>query len=208
MSPALTDQPLSQSSPPQEHQRLFNMFTWCVVHTRTSDVFVSCVKDTWSLLLMSTCVCLCLLYKGSCCETIAKLWWVFFSAKLFTCTSFPSAMPISRSAFQICVEGNIACGKTTCLEYFRRNTNVEVCCFCLCFKNSSTSTRLHASQRPWRLQCLWLKLVEMLQPPWCCDCKPSLLSCSLKVLPEPVSKWRNVWGHNPLVCVNRPCVSS
>lgn len=43
----------------------------------------------------------------------------------------------------ICVEGNIASGKTTCLEYFRKNTNVEV-------------------------------------------------------LPEPVCKWRNVRGHNPL----------
>ncbi|XP_015744277.1 thymidine kinase 2, mitochondrial [Python bivittatus] len=43
----------------------------------------------------------------------------------------------------ICIEGNIASGKTTCLEYFAKNTGIEV-------------------------------------------------------LPEPVSKWRNVRGHNPL----------
>nr|XP_060644265.1 thymidine kinase 2, mitochondrial [Anolis sagrei ordinatus] len=43
----------------------------------------------------------------------------------------------------ICIEGNIASGKTTCLEYFAKNTNIEV-------------------------------------------------------LTEPVSKWRNVCGHNPL----------
>lgn len=43
----------------------------------------------------------------------------------------------------ICVEGNIASGKTTCLEYFSKTANVEV-------------------------------------------------------LPEPISKWRNVRGHNPL----------
>uniref|UniRef100_A0A8D0BXM4 Thymidine kinase 2, mitochondrial n=1 Tax=Salvator merianae TaxID=96440 RepID=A0A8D0BXM4_SALMN len=43
----------------------------------------------------------------------------------------------------ICIEGNIASGKTTCLEYFAKNTSIEV-------------------------------------------------------LPEPVSKWRDVRGHNPL----------
>ncbi|XP_042358719.1 thymidine kinase 2, mitochondrial [Plectropomus leopardus] len=43
----------------------------------------------------------------------------------------------------ICVEGNIASGKTTCLEYFAKTSNIEV-------------------------------------------------------LTEPVSKWRNVRGHNPL----------
>ncbi|XP_063169115.1 thymidine kinase 2, mitochondrial [Candoia aspera] len=43
----------------------------------------------------------------------------------------------------ICIEGNIASGKTTCLDYFAKNTGIEV-------------------------------------------------------LPEPVSKWRNVHGHNPL----------
>ncbi|XP_058507171.1 thymidine kinase 2, mitochondrial [Solea solea] len=43
----------------------------------------------------------------------------------------------------ICVEGNIASGKTTCLEYFSKTSNIEV-------------------------------------------------------LTEPVSKWRNVRGHNPL----------
>ncbi|CAN9500179.1 unnamed protein product [Ophioblennius macclurei] len=43
----------------------------------------------------------------------------------------------------ICIEGNIASGKTTCLEYFSKTCNIEV-------------------------------------------------------LPEPVSKWRNVRGHNPL----------
>lgn len=43
----------------------------------------------------------------------------------------------------ICIEGNIASGKTTCLEYFSRTSNVEV-------------------------------------------------------LTEPISKWRNVRGHNPL----------
>ncbi|XP_062997050.1 thymidine kinase 2, mitochondrial isoform X2 [Elgaria multicarinata webbii] len=43
----------------------------------------------------------------------------------------------------ICIEGNIASGKTTCLDYFAKNTNIEV-------------------------------------------------------LTEPVSKWRNVRGHNPL----------
>ncbi|KAM4591165.1 thymidine kinase 2, mitochondrial isoform 3-T3 [Odontesthes bonariensis] len=43
----------------------------------------------------------------------------------------------------ICVEGNIASGKTTCLEYFSKSTNIEV-------------------------------------------------------ITEPVSKWRNVRGHNPL----------
>uniref|UniRef100_A0AAY5K9Y2 Thymidine kinase 2, mitochondrial n=1 Tax=Esox lucius TaxID=8010 RepID=A0AAY5K9Y2_ESOLU len=45
--------------------------------------------------------------------------------------------------FGICVEGNIASGKTTCLEYFSKTSNIEV-------------------------------------------------------LTEPVSKWRNVRGHNPL----------
>ncbi|KAG7512671.1 thymidine kinase 2, mitochondrial isoform X1 [Solea senegalensis] len=43
----------------------------------------------------------------------------------------------------ICIEGNIASGKTTCLEYFSKSSNIEV-------------------------------------------------------LTEPVSKWRNVRGHNPL----------
>ncbi|KAJ7985942.1 hypothetical protein DPEC_G00345690 [Dallia pectoralis] len=43
----------------------------------------------------------------------------------------------------ICIEGNIASGKTTCLEYFSRTSNIEV-------------------------------------------------------LTEPISKWRNVRGHNPL----------
>ncbi|XP_053126997.1 thymidine kinase 2, mitochondrial [Hemicordylus capensis] len=43
----------------------------------------------------------------------------------------------------ICIEGNIASGKTTCLDYFAKNTSIEV-------------------------------------------------------LTEPVSKWRNVRGHNPL----------
>lgn len=43
----------------------------------------------------------------------------------------------------ICIEGNIACGKTTCLEYFSKTSNIEV-------------------------------------------------------LTEPISKWRNVQGHNPL----------
>ncbi|XP_076142768.1 thymidine kinase 2, mitochondrial isoform X3 [Alosa pseudoharengus] len=43
----------------------------------------------------------------------------------------------------ICIEGNIASGKTTCLEYFSKTNNIEV-------------------------------------------------------LTEPVSKWRNVRGHNPL----------
>ncbi|XP_054856662.1 thymidine kinase 2, mitochondrial [Eublepharis macularius] len=43
----------------------------------------------------------------------------------------------------ICIEGNIASGKTTCLDYFSKNSNIEV-------------------------------------------------------LPEPVSKWRNIRGHNPL----------
>lgn len=43
----------------------------------------------------------------------------------------------------ICIEGNIASGKTTCLEFFSNTTGIEVC-------------------------------------------------------PEPVSKWRNVRGHNPL----------
>ncbi|XP_032086309.1 thymidine kinase 2, mitochondrial isoform X2 [Thamnophis elegans] len=43
----------------------------------------------------------------------------------------------------ICIEGNIASGKTTCLDYFAKNTGIEV-------------------------------------------------------LTEPVSKWRNVRGHNPL----------
>ncbi|XP_031697080.1 thymidine kinase 2, mitochondrial-like isoform X2 [Anarrhichthys ocellatus] len=43
----------------------------------------------------------------------------------------------------ICIEGNIASGKTTCLEYFEKTSNV-------------------------------------------------------KVLTEPISKWRNVRGHNPL----------
>ncbi|XP_071767546.1 thymidine kinase 2, mitochondrial isoform X2 [Centroberyx gerrardi] len=43
----------------------------------------------------------------------------------------------------ICIEGNIASGKTTCLEYFSKTSNIEV-------------------------------------------------------LTEPVSKWRNVRGHNPL----------
>ncbi|XP_039995521.1 thymidine kinase 2, mitochondrial isoform X6 [Xiphias gladius] len=43
----------------------------------------------------------------------------------------------------ICVEGNIASGKTTCLEYFSKTSNIEI-------------------------------------------------------LTEPVSKWRNVQGHNPL----------
>ncbi|XP_068573597.1 thymidine kinase 2, mitochondrial isoform X2 [Cebidichthys violaceus] len=43
----------------------------------------------------------------------------------------------------ICIEGNIASGKTTCLEYFEKTSNVEV-------------------------------------------------------LTEPISKWRNVRGHNPL----------
>ncbi|XP_070616469.1 thymidine kinase 2, mitochondrial isoform X1 [Erythrolamprus reginae] len=43
----------------------------------------------------------------------------------------------------ICIEGNIASGKTTCLDYFAKNTGIEV-------------------------------------------------------LTEPVSKWRNVHGHNPL----------
>lgn len=43
----------------------------------------------------------------------------------------------------ICVEGNIASGKTTCLQYFAKYNNIEV-------------------------------------------------------LLEPVSKWRNVWNHNPL----------
>lgn len=27
---------------------------------------------------------------------------------------------------QICVEGNIACGKTTCLQYFSRTSDIEV----------------------------------------------------------------------------------
>ncbi|KAL7978847.1 hypothetical protein Chor_013336 [Crotalus horridus] len=44
----------------------------------------------------------------------------------------------------ICIEGNIASGKTTCLDYFAKNTGIEV-------------------------------------------------------LTEPVSKWRNVRGHNPLI---------
>uniref|UniRef100_A0A671VEP0 Thymidine kinase 2, mitochondrial n=1 Tax=Sparus aurata TaxID=8175 RepID=A0A671VEP0_SPAAU len=44
---------------------------------------------------------------------------------------------------RICIEGNIASGKTTCLEYFSKTSNIEV-------------------------------------------------------LTEPVSKWRNVRGHNPL----------
>lgn len=43
----------------------------------------------------------------------------------------------------ICIEGNIACGKSTCLKYFEKTSNIEV-------------------------------------------------------LMEPVSKWRNVRGHNPL----------
>ncbi|XP_059215835.1 thymidine kinase 2, mitochondrial isoform X2 [Centropristis striata] len=43
----------------------------------------------------------------------------------------------------VCIEGNIASGKTTCLEYFSRTSNIEV-------------------------------------------------------LTEPISKWRNVRGHNPL----------
>ncbi|KAM7384998.1 hypothetical protein PAMP_001100 [Pampus punctatissimus] len=43
----------------------------------------------------------------------------------------------------VCIEGNIASGKTTCLEYFSKTSNIEV-------------------------------------------------------LTEPVSKWRNVRGHNPL----------
>ncbi|KAJ7311972.1 hypothetical protein JRQ81_006296 [Phrynocephalus forsythii] len=43
----------------------------------------------------------------------------------------------------ICIEGNIASGKTTCLDYFAKNTSIEV-------------------------------------------------------LTEPVSRWRNVRGHNPL----------
>ncbi|KAJ6666027.1 hypothetical protein lerEdw1_000931 [Lerista edwardsae] len=43
----------------------------------------------------------------------------------------------------ICIEGNIASGKTTCLDYFAKNTDIEV-------------------------------------------------------LTEPVSKWRNIRGHNPL----------
>lgn len=50
-------------------------------------------------------------------------------------------MPICL--WQVCVEGNIASGKTTCLEFFSSTTDVEV-------------------------------------------------------LMEPVSKWRNVRGHNPL----------
>uniref|UniRef100_A0A7N6A0Z1 Thymidine kinase 2, mitochondrial n=1 Tax=Anabas testudineus TaxID=64144 RepID=A0A7N6A0Z1_ANATE len=47
------------------------------------------------------------------------------------------------SLYTICIEGNIASGKTTCLEYFSKTSNIEV-------------------------------------------------------LTEPVSKWRNVRGHNPL----------
>ncbi|GLD65207.1 thymidine kinase 2, mitochondrial isoform X1 [Lates japonicus] len=48
----------------------------------------------------------------------------------------------------VCIEGNIASGKTTCLEYFSKTSNIEV-------------------------------------------------------LTEPVSKWRNVRGHNPLVLMYR-----
>ncbi|XP_034755178.1 thymidine kinase 2, mitochondrial isoform X1 [Etheostoma cragini] len=50
---------------------------------------------------------------------------------------------VDNKAAVICIEGNIASGKTTCLEYFSKTSNVEV-------------------------------------------------------LTEPVSKWRNVRGHNPL----------
>uniref|UniRef100_A0A8C7WI50 Thymidine kinase 2, mitochondrial n=1 Tax=Oncorhynchus mykiss TaxID=8022 RepID=A0A8C7WI50_ONCMY len=48
-----------------------------------------------------------------------------------------------KNKLVICIEGNIASGKTTCLEYFSKTSNIEV-------------------------------------------------------LTEPVSKWRNVRGHNPL----------
>nr|XP_029497136.1 thymidine kinase 2, mitochondrial-like isoform X1 [Oncorhynchus nerka]XP_029497137.1 thymidine kinase 2, mitochondrial-like isoform X1 [Oncorhynchus nerka] len=48
-----------------------------------------------------------------------------------------------KNKLVICIEGNIASGKTTCLEYFSKTSNIEV-------------------------------------------------------LTEPVSKWRNVQGHNPL----------
>ncbi|XP_061449591.1 thymidine kinase 2, mitochondrial [Rhineura floridana] len=52
-------------------------------------------------------------------------------------------LPNGREKTIICIEGNIASGKTTCLDYFAQNTSIEV-------------------------------------------------------LTEPVSKWRNVRGHNPL----------
>ncbi|TRY59763.1 hypothetical protein DNTS_027172 [Danionella cerebrum] len=59
----------------------------------------------------------------------------------------PSQGKLARNGEQkksvICLEGNIASGKTTCLEYFSKTSNIEV-------------------------------------------------------LTEPVSKWRNINGHNPL----------
>uniref|UniRef100_H2ZS56 Thymidine kinase 2 n=1 Tax=Latimeria chalumnae TaxID=7897 RepID=H2ZS56_LATCH len=61
-------------------------------------------------------------------------WWSSFWTWAVNCHSF---------YFQICVEGNIASGKTTCLEYFAKTSNTEV-------------------------------------------------------VMEPVSKWRNVRGFNPL----------
>lgn len=123
-------------------------------------------------------------------------------------------------ASQICVEGNIASGKTTCLEYFRKNTNVEVCWFCMSASNSTLGSKLKCIlyiARP--LNCEECKMGHFhsyfpflfdcseLKRQWKCIKTPDavsaifLSSCFLKVLPEPVCKWRNVRGHNPLVCV-------
>lgn len=42
-------------------------------------------------------------------------------------TALPQCGSQSDSAFhQICIEGNIASGKTTCLDYFAQTTNIEV----------------------------------------------------------------------------------
>lgn len=50
-----------------------------------------------------------------------KMTFIFFIS-----ADRPASPVFFCCCFQICIEGNIASGKTTCLEYFSRTSNIEV----------------------------------------------------------------------------------
>ena len=63
------------------------------------------------------------------------------------------AVCILKTLFQVAVEGNIGCGKTTFLEHFKSNPKVEVCSyFC--------GQILFLSNRTWALDELYLVLIN------------------------------------------------
>lgn len=77
--------------------------------------------------------------------------------KIQRLTAVSDSLPV-RCCVQICVEGNIASGKTTCLEYFSKTSSIEVSqslCAAVCVQDFQCS---RAPSIPFVHECISLFL--------------------------------------------------